>query len=75
MTTQATAPSPKENKARTTMTISPTGLKGLDVLASMFKISRSELCDRIGRGQIQILVPSAPLLTQGLTDKATGEAA
>ncbi|MEM9803841.1 MAG: hypothetical protein AAF959_01060 [Cyanobacteria bacterium P01_D01_bin.56] len=75
MTTQATATSTKETKARTTMTISPTGLKGLDMLAGMFNISRSELCDRIGRGQIQILIPSAPLLTQGLPDKAAGEAA
>ncbi|MEM9090322.1 MAG: hypothetical protein AAGC93_16425 [Cyanobacteria bacterium P01_F01_bin.53] len=58
------------------MTISPTGLKGLDDLAALFNVSRSEFCDRIGKGQIQIFIPhfhSVPVA--GRPENTAGEAA
>lgn len=78
MTTQAmaSAESTKEVKTRTTMSITKSGLQGLDLLAAMFNISRSEFCDRIGKGEIQVLIPSSvPLLALDQPQKASSEAA
>ncbi|WP_353961708.1 ribbon-helix-helix domain-containing protein [Laspinema olomoucense] len=45
-------------KTRTTISISIEGLEGLDVLANSLDLSRSELVERIGRGELTIVSPS-----------------
>lgn len=43
-----------ELKKRITLAITPTGVEGLDAIASSLGLSRSELVERIGRGLIQL---------------------
>lgn len=41
-----------ELKKRITLAVTPTGVEGLDAIASSLGLSRSELVERIGRGLI-----------------------
>ena len=43
-----------EVKRRVNLAITPTGIKGLDAIASELGVSRSELVERIGRGLISL---------------------
>lgn len=43
-----------ELKTRVNLSLTPTGIEGLDTLASKWGLSRSELVERIGRGQISL---------------------
>ena len=43
-----------ELKKRITLAITPTGVEGLDAIASSLGLSRSELVERIGRGLIPL---------------------
>lgn len=43
-----------ELKKRVNMTLTPTGINGLDVIAGSLGLNRSELVERIGRGIIPI---------------------
>ena len=43
-----------EVKRRVNLAITPTGIEGLDALASDLGVSRSELVERIGRGLISL---------------------
>jgi hypothetical protein len=43
-----------ELKRRVNISLTPTGVEGLDVLAAEWRLSRSELIEQIGRGQIRI---------------------
>ena len=72
MTTQATAVATtaiKENRQRTTMTLTPSAVAGLDKLAGFFNLSRSAFVEKIGKGEIPLLIASPTLLTPELTDK------
>ncbi|MBD2255194.1 hypothetical protein H6G14_28655 [Nostoc parmelioides FACHB-3921] len=46
-----------ELKTKQTLTLTPTAVKGLDKIAELLGISRSELVERIGRG----IIPLAPM--------------
>lgn len=46
-----------ETKKAVSVAITPTGLKGLDAIASKLDISRSELVERIGRGIVEVKLP------------------
>ena len=43
-----------EVKRRVNLAITPTGIEGLDAIASDLGVSRSELVERIGRGLISL---------------------
>jgi hypothetical protein len=43
-----------EVKRRVNLAITPTGIEGLDAIASELGVSRSELVERIGRGLISL---------------------
>lgn len=43
-----------ELKTRVNLSLTPTGIEGLDTLASKWGLSRSELVEKIGRGHISI---------------------
>ncbi len=43
-----------EVKGRYNIALTPTAVKGLDAIAKLLGVSRSELCERIGRGIYQI---------------------
>lgn len=43
-----------ELKGRYTLTVTPTGIKGIDAIAEKLGVSRSELVERIGRGIIPL---------------------
>lgn len=43
-----------ELKTRVNLSLTPTGIEGLDILASKWGLSRSELVEKIGRGHISI---------------------
>lgn len=43
-----------ELKARVTLALTPTAVQGLDSLAEKLEVSRSELVEQIGRGEIQL---------------------
>lgn len=43
-----------ELKKRITLAVTPTGVEGLDAIASSLGLSRSELVERIGRGMIAL---------------------
>ncbi|MBE9157016.1 hypothetical protein IQ265_09285 [Nodosilinea sp. LEGE 06152] len=45
-----------ETKTRVNMSLTPTSVDGLDILARTFKLSRSEFIERIGRGLIAVSV-------------------
>jgi metal-responsive CopG/Arc/MetJ family transcriptional regulator len=47
----------EEAKKRVNMTLTPKAVTGLDTLAGKWKLSRSELVERIGRGIIEITSP------------------
>lgn len=55
-----------ELKQRFNMTLTPTAAAGLEAIASSLGLSRSELCEQIGRGLI-------PLHPDVLTNLATGK--
>lgn len=44
-----------ELKTRVNLSLTPTGIDGLDALAAKRRLSRSELVERIGRGQIRLM--------------------
>ena len=43
-----------ELKTKVSMTLTPTAVEGLDILASKRQLSRSEFVERIGRGIIRV---------------------
>lgn len=45
-----------ETKTRVNMSLTPTCVDGLDMLAKAFNLSRSEFIERIGRGLIAVSV-------------------
>jgi hypothetical protein len=47
-----------EVKSQMNLSLTPTGIRGLDSLAATLGLSRSELVERIGRRLIPILTPS-----------------
>ncbi|MEM9567738.1 MAG: hypothetical protein AAF974_05470 [Cyanobacteria bacterium P01_E01_bin.34] len=44
-----------EVKGQVNLSLTPTGTRGLDELASQLELSRSELVERIGRGHLAVL--------------------
>jgi hypothetical protein len=42
-------------KKRVNVTLTPTAIKGLDILAKEFKLSRSELVERVGRELLPVV--------------------
>jgi hypothetical protein len=46
-----------EVKGRICITVTPTGVRGLDAVAAQMNLSRSELIEQIGRGLLKV-VPS-----------------
>lgn len=58
-----------ETKTRVTLSVTETGIEGLDAWASFFKCSRSELVEKIGRGLIPLGVPKPPQI-QPMAERA-----
>lgn len=49
-----------EYKQRVTISLTQSGLAQLDELAKAYRLSRSELIERVGRGLIPLALPTNP---------------
>lgn len=58
-------PSYGKKKSRVTLSLTETSVDGLDRLAEMFNLSRSEFVERIGRGVIPIAISPQILSVDG----------
>lgn len=58
-------PSYGKKKSRVNLSLTKTSVDGLDRLAEMFNLSRSEFVERIGRGVIPIAITPQTLSVDG----------
>ena len=62
-----------EVKGQVNLSLTATGVQGLDALAKNMGLSRSELVEQIGRGLLPVLSPQEQTALALLLDKLQGE--